>query len=158
MDSAQTITALSAIAALIAPVLLAVVALAQRVAAMRPRVPSSRLGSIVVLCAALGSVARTAPGNAATAPITTRAIPATPAPSSAPRATAAVEPGEYVVQPGDSLWAIACRHLEARGDAPTNTRVDEFWRAIWASNRSAIGDDPDLIFPGTRLTIPEEKA
>jgi LysM repeat protein len=158
MDPAQAITAAAAAAALAVPVLLAVVALAQRLAAMRPRVPSSRFGGIVVLCASLGSFARTAPVTAATAPITSRAIAAAPAPTPPPVADAAVEPYGYVVQPGDSLWAIATHHLEARGDTPTNTRVDQLWRAIWASNRPAIGNDPDLIFPGTRLTIPEQRA
>jgi nucleoid-associated protein YgaU len=39
-----------------------------------------------------------------------------------------------VVDPGDSLWAIAA--------------------TVHRANRDVIGDDPDLIFPGTHLTVP----
>ena len=63
----------------------------------------------------------------------------------------------YVVQPGDSLWAIACRTLEARiGSDPTNEEVDRFWRLIYEVNRDLVGADPDLIFAGQRLVLPEE--
>lgn len=63
----------------------------------------------------------------------------------------------YVVRPGDSLWAIACRTLEARtGDSPTNERVDRFWRLIYEANRDLVGADPDLIFAGQHLVLPEE--
>lgn len=55
--------------------------------------------------------------------------------------------GEHVVVRGDSLWSIAASH-------PTNASVDRRWRAIWAANRDVIGDDPDLILPGQRLTLP----
>lgn len=158
MDHAQAMAATVAVAALGFPVLLAVAAVASRLARWYPRVPASRLGGIVVLCASLGGIARTAPGTAATAPITTRAIPAAPTPSPAPATADVALAAGYVVEPGDSLWAIACRHLEARGDNPTNASIDRLWRAIWASNRAAIGDDPDLIFPGTRLSIPQEQA
>ena len=158
MDWTQGITAAAAIAALLLPVLVAVAALAQRVAMARPRVPSSRLGGIVVLCGSLRGIGRPAPATAAIAPITTRAIPVAPAPVPPAMASAAPSAGSYVVRPGDSLWAIACRHLEARGDTPTNAEVDRLWRAIWVANRAAIGDDPDLIYPGTHLSIPGEQA
>jgi nucleoid-associated protein YgaU len=49
-----------------------------------------------------------------------------------------------VVVPGDSLWSIAAHHL-GRGDR---------WPAIYRLNRAAIGADPDLIQPGTRLRLP----
>lgn len=56
-------------------------------------------------------------------------------------------PGHYVVRPGDSLWSIAEAHP---GDGGTDAR----WRAIWAANRTAVGDDPDLIHPGQALRLP----
>ncbi len=70
--------------------------------------------------------------------------------------TLAPEPGpEYVVRPGDSLWAIACRTLAAdRATPPSNSEVDRHWRLIYEANRGVIGDDPDLIFPGQRLSLP----
>jgi len=48
----------------------------------------------------------------------------------------------YVVQPGDSLNRIASLY---------HTTVD----AIWQSNRTTIGPNPNLIYPGQRLYIPD---
>jgi nucleoid-associated protein YgaU len=47
----------------------------------------------------------------------------------------------YVVRSGDTLGKIAA----AQG-------VDGGWRALYAANRSVV-EDPDLIFPGERLTL-----
>jgi putative chitinase len=47
----------------------------------------------------------------------------------------------YVVQSGDTLSGIAARF---------GTTVD----AIWQSNRTTIGPNPNLIRPGQRLYIP----
>ena len=62
--------------------------------------------------------------------------------------TTAVEPsGEtksYVVKKGDSLSEIAQREM---GDG-------DRWKELYEANKSAIGDDPDMIHPGTELTIP----
>lgn len=78
----------------------------------------------------------------------------TPAPESQPAAR--VAPGtQYVVEPGDSLWAIACRTLRAAtGTEPTSAEVDAFWPRIYEANRNLIGGDPDLIHPGQRLVLP----
>jgi nucleoid-associated protein YgaU len=65
--------------------------------------------------------------------------------STAPSASAAVASERtYVVVEGDSLSAIAKRML---GDGNK-------WRKIYEANRDII-DDPDLIFPGQKLRIPE---
>ena len=34
--------------------------------------------------------------------------------------------------------------------------LDDRWRAIWRANRDVVGDDPDLIFPGQALRLPEQ--
>jgi LysM repeat protein len=52
-------------------------------------------------------------------------------------------PVRYRVVPGDTLAAIAAA-LAVRGG----------WPALYAANRRVIGPDPDLIRPGTVLTVP----
>ena len=49
----------------------------------------------------------------------------------------------YTVAAGDTLSGIAAG-LAVRGG----------WPALYAANRQAIGPDPDIIRPGTVLTIP----
>ncbi|HEY7045468.1 MAG TPA: LysM domain-containing protein [Nocardioidaceae bacterium] len=56
------------------------------------------------------------------------------------------------VEPGDSLWLIATGLLDARAD---DSQVARAVARLYRTNRSVIGADPDLIFPGTSLTIPE---
>jgi LysM repeat protein len=48
----------------------------------------------------------------------------------------------YIVQSGDTLSRIASLY---------GTTVD----AIWQSNRTTIGPNPNLIHPGQRLYIPD---
>ncbi len=55
------------------------------------------------------------------------------------------------VRPGDTLWAIAARHL--RPDARV-ADVATAWPFWFRRNRRLIGPDPDLIHPGTRLRVP----
>jgi LysM repeat protein len=57
-----------------------------------------------------------------------------------------------VVHRGDTLWAIAARHL---GPAATDTQVAAEWPRWHAANRSTIGADPDLILPGQHLVAPQ---
>jgi LysM repeat protein len=57
--------------------------------------------------------------------------------------TAASSPARYVVQPGDSLAAIAARFTVRGG-----------WPALYAANQRRIGPDPDAIRPGTVLVLP----
>jgi resuscitation-promoting factor RpfA len=63
-----------------------------------------------------------------------------------------VHHGLHTVRPGDTLWGIAAAHLPAGSRSPA--QVDRYWRQIYAANRAAIGSDPDLIHPGTRLKVP----
>jgi nucleoid-associated protein YgaU len=78
--------------------------------------------------------------------------PAPPATTVAhrPSATAWVR-----VRPGDSLWAVAARHL---GPGATPAAVADEWPRWYAANRDQIGPDPHLIRPGTRLRVPASSA
>ncbi len=70
-----------------------------------------------------------------------------------PELPTARDPGgqSIVVAPGDSLWRIAAERLGSdAGDAEILDLVERTYRA----NRAAVGGDPDLIFPGTLLTVP----
>jgi len=55
------------------------------------------------------------------------------------------------VRRGDSLWRIARDELAP--SAPDSAVCGEV-AAIYAANRALIGPDPDLILPGTQLTLP----
>ncbi|MEO3780287.1 transglycosylase family protein [Micromonospora sp. B11E3] len=48
----------------------------------------------------------------------------------------------YVVRSGDTLSEIA-QAKDVRGG----------WRALWQRNERVVGDQPDLIFPGQRLSL-----
>jgi LysM domain len=60
-------------------------------------------------------------------------------------------PARVTVRPGDSLWAIAERHLGSGADIQA---VATEWRRWYAANQSRIGPDPNLIHPGTVLHAP----
>jgi LysM repeat protein len=53
----------------------------------------------------------------------------------------------WVVRPGDTLSGIAAA-----------LRVNGGWQALYAANRRVIGPDPDVIHPGTVLTVPGKEA
>lgn len=57
----------------------------------------------------------------------------------------------YVVQAGDCLWMIARRIV---GPTGSDAAVEQKVEALWSMNAARIGTgDPNLIFPGTRLTL-----
>jgi nucleoid-associated protein YgaU len=91
------------------------------------------------------------PVGAAPAP----APPAQPAPDPAPEPTPDAHRRLHTVATGESLWSIATEHLPPT--APT-VEVDRWWRAVYDANRPVIGDDPDLIRPGTVLRLPRPLA
>jgi resuscitation-promoting factor RpfA len=79
------------------------------------------------------------------------------------------EPELVRVRRGDSLWAIAAQHLIAQDPAvqdpaaqhpadhaspPSQAEIAAAWPRWFDLNRTRIGDDPDLIHPGTRLLVP----
>ena len=78
-------------------------------------------------------------------------------PGTAP-AVAATAPTEPVlVRPGDSLWRVAAQQLQAAGTPdPSEAQVAQAWPAWWSANRDVVGDDPDLIRPGMRLSSPAD--
>lgn len=62
-------------------------------------------------------------------------------------------PAQVVVHRGDSLWAIAARHL---GRGASDAEIARAWPAWFEANRRVIGDDPDVLRPGQVLRPPEE--
>jgi hypothetical protein len=56
-----------------------------------------------------------------------------------------------VVRAGDSLWSIATSLSPPHADVADVARLVH---RIYAANRSVVGDDPDLIYPGTSLRVP----
>jgi len=89
----------------------------------------------------------------------TSAQPAAEAPSRTPTtsraAGAASDDVVVVVRAGDTLWSIAAEHLGS--DASTRD-VAAAWPAWFHANADEIGDDPDHIVPGQRLTVPASSA
>lgn len=62
-------------------------------------------------------------------------------------------PRTVVVHAGDSLWAIAERRLSTQA---SDAEITAGWREVYARNRAVVGDDPSLIHPGQRLTLPDD--
>ncbi|MBT2377637.1 transglycosylase family protein [Streptomyces sp. ISL-111] len=95
-----------------------------------------------------GDAPDTTPQSAGTRPV--QAAAPQSAPPRKPRTTPAAAtpthiPGKrdaYTVASGDSLSGIA--------DAQ---RVRGGWQKLYAANRTVVGDNPDLIFPGQRLSL-----
>ncbi|GHE04892.1 LysM peptidoglycan-binding domain-containing protein [Streptomyces alanosinicus] len=52
--------------------------------------------------------------------------------------------GSYTVHGGDTLALVAQRAAVSGG-----------WRRLYDANRNVIGRDPDVIYPGQRLTLPD---
>ncbi len=111
--------------------------------------------------AAHASPAPPAPGSTVSAPGTARAAdpgwtPTRPSRGTTPAPdplgpTRTPLPAEVVVHRGDTLWAIAARHL---GPGATDAEVAAAWPGWYRANRGVIGDDPDVILPGQRLRAP----
>ena len=67
----------------------------------------------------------------------------------------------WTVQPGDHLWRVAERTLaDVWGRPPTDDEVAPYWRQVVDANRPVLADpaNPDLVFAGQELTIPEPPA
>ena len=93
-------------------------------------------------------------------PVTDRADVAL-APRAGDGSTGPVQPDRgahsYIVRSGDSFWRIAEQRLSATLErAPTDHELIAYWHAVIEENRGNLPDpdDPDLILPGQRLTLP----
>ncbi|PVC80113.1 transglycosylase family protein [Streptomyces sp. CS131] len=107
-----------------------------------------------------GDAPETTPGSG-TAPQSagSRTARAAAAPQSAPPRKAQTRPAEatpthvpgkrdaYTVATGDSLSGIA-----------SEQRVPGGWQGLYAANRTVVGDNPNLIFPGQRLSLDGSRA
>jgi nucleoid-associated protein YgaU len=97
-----------------------------------------------------GPTSAEAPAAQEPAETTQNAPTASPAPSEAPvpaqvetaQAETPPAPPSYTVKPGDTLWSISSQHLSD----PFN------WPKLWNVNPTV--DNPDLIFPGNVLMLP----
>jgi len=95
-----------------------------------------------------GVTALTLPVDAASAPIQ---WPADQGPQPVRAATAGKPPEQIDVRAGDSLWVLASQRL---GAGVGDRQIAEEWPRWYAANRRTIGDRPDRIHPGQRLTVP----
>ncbi len=69
----------------------------------------------------------------------------------APPVPAAPTADTVIVEPGDHFWKISARRL-----AETTEPVGPYWRRVVDHNRDMIrSGDPDLIFPGEVVELPE---
>ena len=99
-----------------------------------------------------------------------QAEPATPAYIPIPAGGIATSPGgesdrsgepdgaetSVVVQVDDNLWEIAQSQLAADGADPTEADIARYWvRIIEANQHRLRSGDPDLIFPGEEILLPQ---
>lgn len=107
---------------------------------------------------AVGWIAPDARGTSASADLSS--LHATSGSNGAPLADAGPEPsddvprdtpGNYTVQPGNSLWLITHELLGADAESAD---IAAAWPQLYEANHDAIGEDPSLIHPGVVLTIP----
>lgn len=103
-------------------------------------------GLLTAFAGTATALASTAAASAAPAPVSSTTAPAAHRPISAP--------ATYVVRPGDSLWAIAARHL---GPQASNADIAAEWPRWYRVNRAVIGSDPSLLLVGTRLAVPHPR-
>ncbi|MEM9561580.1 MAG: LysM peptidoglycan-binding domain-containing protein [Actinomycetota bacterium] len=78
-----------------------------------------------------------------------------PAVAETAAATATGERPEVVVERGDTLWDLAEDDLQELGREASTVAVAERVDEIAEINRQQLDGDPDLIYPGQRLTLPE---
>jgi hypothetical protein len=64
----------------------------------------------------------------------------------------------HIVERGECLWSIARQHLRSTDSRADLAATARFVRRLYVTNRTVIGSDPDLIFPGTALIDPEAPA
>ena len=62
-----------------------------------------------------------------------------------------------VVEKGDHLWKISATHLKAvLGRNPEPSELSPYWREVIAANHETLkSGNPDLIYPGEVVVLPE---
>lgn len=96
----------------------------------------------------------------ASATTTATAVP-TPTTTVAPPAPARVapaanvDPNERIVARGENLWTIAADEAAKRGKADKRA-VISYWQRLIAANDDRL-DDPDLVFAGQSLRLPDDR-
>lgn len=80
-----------------------------------------------------------------------RPLGTTPAASSLPEAG----PRLVQIKRGDTLWSIASHQLGPSAGVSELTAAVDAW---YDANKALIGPDPDLIFPGQKLTPPAKES
>lgn len=84
--------------------------------------------------------------------------PTEPKPSQQATVDRGVGSGEWEVQPGDHLWSVAVRVLDDElGQPSSDDEVATYWRRLVEANLDRLADpaNPDLIFPGQVLAVPD---
>lgn len=68
-----------------------------------------------------------------------------------------VHPDQVEVVKGDHLWKISGQRLENElGRAPSNGEISPYWREVIKVNLPRLrSGDPDLIYPGEVVTLPD---
>jgi len=133
----------------------------RRLISIRVPIPVRPLAVALVMASLLAAISRPRPATATVAPPIVRLadepVPdVVDAPVLEQTESDAPAGDVYVVEPGDSLWRIAGRTLARRtGTDPSNAEIARFWPSIFRANQSTIGENPNLIFPGQHLVIPE---
>ena len=66
-------------------------------------------------------------------------------------------PSTVVVVEGDHLWKISARHLDAVwGRRALNEEISPYWRSVITLNTPHLrSGDPDLIYPGEVVVLPD---
>lgn len=85
-------------------------------------------------------------------------VPDTPPPRVDTRPSRLEVDHSWTVAPGDSFWAIADEHLQDSWDrAVSESEVATYWTLLIAANTDRLVEpgNPDLLFPGQVLTLPE---
>ena len=93
---------------------------------------------------------RTPAATTAPAPVGSTGGP----PSSPPRVTRTAPAPTVTVRHGDTLWSLAREQLRADGEPATDRQTAAAWPSWWQTNRALVGEDPDLLHPGTVLRVP----
>lgn len=141
----------------------------RRLGAIRLPMPVRPIAAIVLLASLVVLVNRPRSVGASVPPpvvrlsdqaVTDERQPISPEPATSSATARFSEAGStaaaYVVRPGDSLWRIAEGTLADRhGGVPLGAEIARFWPRIYETNRALIGANPNLIFPGQHLEIPE---